>query len=120
PLDLSLPCSKMQRREAPPVADELGVIVLAVHAGNLRRLRCAASAPSVCGPASTAAAAGGRTVVGALSGKTLLFFFGERRQVDHLRRHHRVGPVSGEDANDVRSTTRRGEGQRRFASGVLL
>ena len=100
----------MQRREAAPVGDELGVVVLAVDAGNLRPLR----------PAAFARASAAPLLGAALGEEALLLFFRERREVLHLRRHRDVGLVRRQLAHDVGAAVRGGEGERRLAFHVLL
>src|SRR6185295_15817656 len=70
---------QVQRRQAAPVADQLGVVVLTVDAGDLRSLRSASAR------AGLAVAAAAPALLGAaLGGQPLLLFLRERRQVLHL------------------------------------
>src|SRR5262249_18484479 len=108
-LDVALPRRQMQRREAAPEADELGVVVLARHARNLRPLR---SAP----PAARRTAA---ALLREELGQTLLLLLRERREVLHLRRRQYVGLVRREHANNIGAPERGGERERRLAFDVL-
>src|SRR3954464_13496980 len=101
----------MQRRQAAPEADELGVVVLAVDAGDLRTLR---AAPAAFAGASAAA------LQAAFGHEPLLLFFRERREILRLRRHRYVRVMRRQLADDLGTAVGGGEGERRLAFDVLF
>ena len=117
-LDVALARGDVQWRQAAPVGDQFGVVVLTADAGNLRcrRRTAAARRRRATGAAGAVAAV---VAAAALRQQLLLLFLGKSSEIHFVGGQLRISAGGGEDPDRLGAAGRRGEIERGLALDLL-